>query len=194
MKDGNTMRGGTKTTWGAAGLLFCAVAWGGPVPSGPIAELTVHCAWGYTSSEAACTALIERLEAVERPSRAERLALIWSRNLLRGFDPRPGGEACAATEALAAEHPDYADALYHLSHCTGLDLEESVALLLRAAEIEPGNYRVVEALFTTADALHPAMIDPGTAVALRAAPYESAKARVPWRRSVLPEERAPTPW
>lgn len=194
MKKGNKMKRGNKTTWAAACLLFCAAAWGGPVPSGAmIAELKVHCAWGSTSSETACTALIERLEAVERPSRAQRLALIWSRNYLRGFDPRPGGEACVATEALAAEHPDYADALYYLSHCTGLDLEESVALLLRAAEIEPDNYRVVEALFTTADTLHPETIDPGTAAMLREALYESAKARVPWRRSVLPEERAADP-
>lgn len=175
-------------------MLLCAAAWGGPVPSGPMAELTVHCAWGYTSSEAACTALIERLEVVERPSRAERLALIWSRNLLRGFDPRPGGEACAATEALVAEHPDYADALYHLSFCAGVTgHEESLRLLLRAAEIEPDNYRVVRDLFTTAETLPPETIDRGTAAALREALYESAKARVAWRRSVLPKERAADP-
>lgn len=133
-----------KTTLAAGGLLFCAaVAWSGPVPTGVLGELERYCTWGRAVSEAACTALIERLEGVERPSRDERLALIWSRKLLSGLDSilHRGDEVCVETEALAAEHPDDADALYYLSFCTGHD--ESVALLQRAAEKEPDNYRVL---------------------------------------------------
>lgn len=179
---------GTQTLGAAAGLLFFAAAWGLGPSDDVIAEVEVHCAGGYTASEAACTTLIERLEAVERPTRAESLALIWA----RGFDPRPDGQACVATAALAAEHPDYADALYFLSFCTQAP-EEYVALLRRAAEIEPDNYRVVDALFIAADTRHPGTIDPGTATALREALYESAKARVPWRRAVLPKDHADDP-
>ena len=190
------MRKGDKTTLAAGCLLCAAAAWADPVPSGPMAELVVHCNEGLTSSEAACTALAERLEAVEWPSRDERLALIWSRNSLRRVD-YPDAEACAATDALAAEHPDYADALYHLSFCTGD--EETVALLRRAAEIEPDNYRVLRFLLTWVDTLPPEgmeraafeMIDPGTLSAYREALYEAAGARVSWRRAFLPTDADP---
>ena len=185
------MRKGNKTTLSAACLLCVAAAGADPVPSGPMAELTVHCAWARTSPEARCTALIERLEALERPSRDERLALIWSRELRRGLDSFPSDEACAATEALSAEHPDYADALYYVSFCT--DHGESVALLLRAAEIEPDNYRVLRSLFTLAQTFPPEVVDPGTVAAYREALYEAARARVPWRRTVLPKEKAADP-
>ena len=188
------MRKGNKTTLAAGCLLCAAAAWADPVPSGPLAEHMVHCNLGLTSSEAACTALAERLEAVEWPSRAERLAMIWSRNSQRGTD-YPGAEACAATDALAAEHPDYAEALYYLSLFTGD--EESVALLRRAAEIEPDNYRVLRFLLTLVETFPSEgertafeMIDPGTLAAYREALYEAARARVSWWRAVLPKEHA----
>ena len=187
------MRKGNNSALVAGGCLLCvAAAWSDPVPLEPMAELKVHCAWGSTSSEAACTALIDRLEAVERPSRDERLALIWSRRLLRGLDTLDvGEETCEAVEALAVEHPNYADALYYLSFCTGD--EESLGLLLRAAEIDPDNYHVLDTLLTLADAFPPGIINPETLAAHRESLYEAARARVPWRRAVLPKERAANP-
>ena len=187
------------TRLGLAGcLLWAAAPWADPVPTGPMADYHVHCNWGQISSEAACAALADRLGGVERPSREERLALVWSRNRLRGASSISRAEACSATEAIVAEHPDYADALFRLSRCAHMGLrqtgaDDAVALLRRAAESEPDNYLVLRHLLRIAgQGGNAAGIDPGTLVTYRESLYAAAKARLDWRRAVLPEEAEPT--
>ena len=199
MKGGNGMTTIKATRLGLAGcLLWAAAPWADPVPTGPMADYHVHCNWGQISSEAACAALADRLGGVERPSREERLALVWSRNRLRGASSISRAEACSATEAIVAEHPDYADALFRLSRCAHMGLrqtgaDDAVALLRRAAESEPDNYLVLRHLLRIAgQGGNAAGIDPGTLVTYRESLYAAAKARLDWRRAVLPEEAEPT--
>ncbi len=179
------------TRIGLAGWLLCAAAWADPAPSGPMTDYEAHCTWGRLSSKAACAHLADRLGKVEWPSREERLALVWSRNELRGTDSLGRAEACSATEAIVAEHPDYADALFHLSRCAVMGLrqagaDDEVALLLRAAESEPDNYLVLRHL--TGRWIDTTGIDSGTLAAYRESLYAAARARVDWQRAVLPEE------
>jgi len=72
--------------------------------------------------------------------------------------------------------------------------ESSVALLKRAAEIEPDNYLVLQRLLWQVEGLHPEAprvpgwdpdADPATLAAWREAMYEAGKARAVWWRAVL---------
>lgn len=174
------------------GCLLCAAGWADPVPSGPMADYEAHCTWGRFSSKAACADLADRLGDIELPSREEGLALVWS---LRETGALGTARACAATEAIVAEDPDYADALFLLSRCAvmGLrqeDAADAAALLLRARESEPDNYLVLDHL--TGEWSDATGIDPGTLAVYRESLYAAAKARLGWRRAVLPKETLTT--
>ena len=185
----NKKRNGIATIKRSAGLLCAAAAWAAgaehPVPSGPMADYAAHCTWGRLSAKGACADLADRLGAVEQPARDERLAHVWSQLETGALGT---AEACSATEAIATEHPDYADALFLLSRCAVMGLrgvDDSVALLRSAAESDPDNYLVLRHLtepFTDA-----AGIDPGTMAGYRESLYAVAKARVAWRRAVMPK-------
>ncbi len=196
----------TKGWLAAAGLLCTTVSWGDPVPTGPMSEYLVHCNSWVTYSAESCARLADRLAAVERPIRAERLALLKSRSVLAR---RAGREAddCAGLAAISADHPDYAYALYFLSHCVPPAAsqpggESSVALLKRAAEIEPDNYLVLERLLFLVEGFPPEAaglsgrvsdIDPGSLAAYREAMYEAGKARAVWWQAVLKDAEPDDP-
>ena len=193
MNGGNDMTTTKAMRIGLAGCLLCASgAWGDSAPSsGPMADYQAHCTWGRFSSKAACASLADRLGDVEHPSRDELLALVWSRNELRGAASLSRAEACSATEAIVAEHPDYADALFLLSRCAVMGLrkvgdDDAVALLLRAAESEPDNYLVLKHLTSQWSDIA-GTIHPGALAAYRESLYAAAKGRVDWRRAALPE-------
>ena len=170
-----------------------AVTWGSPVPSGVIAEYLVHCdPWAMTYSEASCAGLVDRLDAAEDPSRDERLALLLVRRKSLSRE-----EGCAGLEAIVADHPDYAYAMYYLSlyGCVN-DKKESVALLRRAAEIEPDNYHVLAWLLISIEGLPEAAdfdvgrdfeIDPSQIAEYREALYEAGMARAAWWQAVVKE-------
>lgn len=171
--------------WLAAGSLFCAAGtWASPVPTGAMADYHLQCGWGPTYSEAGCAALADRLEALEGPSRDERLALLLSRRIVAGRGGEPGaGAFCAGVRAIVADHPDYAEALSRLaSYCA--DYGEGIALHRRALEIEPDNHGALRsllhviALFPHLEQVHE--IDPGTLAAYREARYEAAREREAW--------------
>ena len=177
-----------------------AVSWGAPVPSGVIAEYLVHCdPWAMTYSEAACAGLVDRLEAAADPSRDERLALLLVRRRSLSRE-----EGCAGLEAIAADHPDYANVLHYLSlyGCVN-DKKESVALLRRAAEIEPDNYRVLAWLLISIEGLPEASddlsvggdfeIDPVQIAEYREALYEAGMARAAWWQTVVKEAQPDEP-
>ena len=186
------MKTKTRSRLAAAGLLCAAVSWGDPVPTGPISDYLVHCRSWATYSAESCGRLADRLAAVERPTRAERLALFMARvELGREADDCPG------LADLTADHPDYAYALYFRSYCVPPVArqpggESSVALLRRAAEIEPDNYLVLEQLLWQLEGLHPeeprlpggADADPAMLAAWREAMYDAGLARAVWWRTV----------
>ena len=194
------MKTKTRSRLAAAGLLCAAVSWGDPVPTGPISDYLVHCHSWATDSAESCARLAARLAAVERPTRAERLALFMSRVVL-------GREAddCPGLAAISADHPDYAYALYFLSYCvppvaSPAGGESAVALLRRAAEIEPDNYLVLERLITLVEGFPPEAagfsgrvsdIDPGSLAAYREAMYEAGLARAVWWQTVDAEPDDP---
>ena len=156
-----------------------------------MADYQAHCTWGRFSSKAGCESLADRLGDVEHPSRDELLALVWSRNELRGAASLSRAEACSVTEAIVAEHPDYADALFLLSRCAVMGLrkvgdDDAVALLLRAAKSEPDNYLVLKHLTSQWSDIG-GIIDLGALAAYRESLYAAAKGRVDWRRAVLPK-------
>ena len=185
------------------GALLCAAApWGDPVPSGAMAEYLVHCdPWSPAEDATACAELVERLAAADSPSRDERLALLLlRRNSLVGAGVAPD-EGCAGLEAISADHPEYAEALYYIAlyDCAG-GKSESVAVLRRAAEIEPGSYRVLDSLLMLVEGFPPeadgrgmvAGIEPGTLgidadtlAGYREAFYEAGKAYTAWRHAVF---------
>ncbi len=181
----------------AAGLLCATGPWADPVPTGPISEYLVHCRSWMSFSAEACARLGDRLAAVERPTRAERLALLMARGTLARSAGREADD-CPGLAAIAADHPDYAYALYFLSYCVPKDAppgeESSVGLLKRAAEIEPDNYLVLERLLWQVEGLRleaPRLpgrgpdADPATLAAWREAMYEAGKARAVWWQAVL---------
>ncbi len=166
----------------ALGLLLCAAgaSWASSVPSGAMADYYLQCGWLY--SEAGCAALADRLEAVEFPSRDERLALVLSRRIVPGRDGGEPGEPCSDLHAIAADHPDYAEGLSHLAGCA--QHREAVALLRRALEIERDNYGALRSLLRMIDHFLPDElvheIGPGAVAAYREALYASALERAAW--------------
>ncbi|MYK45874.1 MAG: hypothetical protein F4029_06565 [Gammaproteobacteria bacterium] len=96
----------------------------------------------------ACAALADRLEALESPGPEDRLALLWARRSLAGLrgEAVPKGDFCAGVTTLAADHPDYTDALHNVALFCTADLVESTALLVRALQTEPGNYGALSSL------------------------------------------------
>jgi len=195
--------------WLAAGALFCAAApWADPVPSGAMAEYLVHCdPWSPVDDADACAELVGRLAAADSPSRDERLALLLlRRNSLVGAGVARD-EGCAGLEAISADHPDYAEALYYLAiyDCAGGG-RESVGLLRRAAEIEPENYRVLDSLLMRVEGFPPEAdgggmvpgiepgtlgIDPDTLAGYREAFYEARKAYTAWRHAAFGDADGP---
>ena len=186
-----------KVLLAAGGLLCTAVPWGDPVPSGAMAEYLVHCdGWSLTDSAASCTALLDRLAAVEHPSRDERLALLLSR---KGISHAQG---CAGLEAISGDHPDYAEVLYYLGLYGCVSEGENVALMRRALEIEPDNYRVLSWLLLSVEGHPPeatdypgtvADIDPGSLAAYREALYEAGLARAVWWQEVMKDAEPDDP-
>ena len=171
-----------------------------------MSEYLVHCHSWVTYSADSCARLANRLAAVERPTGAERLALLKSRAVLAGSDGFAADD-CAGLAAIAADHPDYAYALYFLSYCVPAVAdqpggESSVALLRRAAEIEPDNYLVLERLLLLVEGHPPEAaglsgrvsdIDPGSLAAYREAMYEAGKARAAWWQAVLKDAEPDDP-
>lgn len=189
------------------GLLCAAASWGDPVPdpAGPMSEYLVHCHSWATYSAAACARLADRLAAAESPTREERLALLKARVRLAR---RAGQEAddCPGLAAIAEDHPDYAYALYFLADCVPWDApgdggESAVGLLLRAAEIEPDNFLVLQWLLMLVEGHPPeeaprlsgSEIDPSRLAAYREALYEAGKARAVWWRAVLEDAEPDDP-
>lgn len=195
--------------WLASGALLCAAApWGNPVPSGVMAEYLVHCdPWSPADDAEACAELVGRLAAQDNPSRDERLALLLlRRNSLVDAGVAPD-EGCAGLEAISADHPDYAEALYYLAlyDCAG-GRRESAAVLRHAAAIEPDNYRVLDGLLMLVDGLPPEAdgrgmvpgiepgtlgIDPDTLAEYREAYYEAGKAYTAWRQAAFGDDDLP---
>jgi len=180
-----------------AGLLFAAVSWSDPVPKGPMSEYLVHCRSWVSYSGEFCARLADRLAAVERPTRAERLALLMARVRLERRAGRTTDD-CPGLAAIVADHPDYAYALYFLSYCvppkpSQPGVESSVDLLRRAAEIEPDNYLVLERLLLLVEGFPPEAaglsgrvsdIDPASLATYREAMYEAGVARATWWQEV----------
>ena len=177
-----------------AGALLCAVSpWGEPVPSGALAEYLVHCdPWSPMDSAEACAELSGRLAAAENPSRDERLVLLLLRRKSLGGPGVSREEGCAGLQAISADHPDYADALYYVALYGCVAGGDSVALLRRAAELEPDNYRVLEHLLGLVEGDPPewaglngrvSEIDPDTLAVYREAMYEAAKPYAAWWRA-----------
>lgn len=191
----------SKVQWGlaAAGLFWAAATWAVPVPTGVMSEYLVHCHSWLSESVAACVRLADRLAAVETPTRAERLALHKARVALgRESDDCPG------LAEITADHPDYAYALYFLSFClspTATGGESAVAMLKRAAEIEPDNFLVLQRLLLLVDGFppespqaygpdviaDPVVGDKSALAAYREAMYEAGKARADWWQMVMKE-------
>ena len=182
-----------------AGLLCAAAGAGDSVPSGAMADYLVHCdEWAPTDSVAACAALADRLEAAEDPSPDERLALLLVRR-----ESLTRAEGCGGLEAISADHPDYAEVLYYQSLYDCVAEDESVALLKRAAEIEPGNYLVLQWLVWDAEGLrpegpripgtYPPDADPATLAAWREAMYEAGKARAAWWQAAMADAEPDDP-
>ena len=173
-------------TWlAAASLLWAANTSASPVPSGAMADYHLECNWAGTLSQAGCAALVDRLAALEWPSRDERLALLVSRDALADWrgESLARAEVCAGLRAIVADHPDYAVALYQLAHnCTREG--DGVTLLRRALEIEPDNHDALSILlFRARRSPHDeriAEIGSQTLAAYREALYESAKERDAW--------------
>ena len=183
----------------AAGLLCAAAAAGDPVPSGALAGYRVHCdPWSPIDSASACAALIDRLEAAEDPSPEERLALLLVRR-----ESLTRAEGCGGLEGISADHPDYAEVLYYLSLYDCVAEDESVALLKRAAEIEPDNYLVLEWLIWEVEGLRPEGpripgrdhpdADPATLAAWREAMYQAGKARAVWWQAAMANAQPDAP-
>ena len=180
-----------------AGLLCAAAGAGDSVPSGAMADYLVHCdEWAPTDSVAACAALADRLEAAEDPSPDERLALLLIRR-----ESLTRAQGCGDLEAVSADHPDYADVLRYLAlYGCGGGKSQSVALLRRAAELEPDNHHVLGSLLRELEGFPPehmmlapmieaagfvvpgrvSGIDPSVLAGYRDAYYESAKAYAAW--------------
>ena len=181
----------------AGGLLCTAVPWGDPVPSGAMAEYLVHCdGWSLTKSAASCAGFLDRLAAVEHPSPDERLALLLSR---KGISH---GEGCAGLQTIADDHPDYAEVLYYLGLYGCGSEAENVALMRRALEIEPDNYRVLSWLLLSVEGHPPEApdlprtvsdIDPGSLAAYREALYEAGLARAFWWQEVMKDAEPDDP-
>ena len=166
----------------AAGFLLCAVgiiSWGSPMPSGAMADYYLKCGWMY--SETGCAALADRLEAVEFPSREERLALVLSQRIVSGSGEP--WEHCSDLRVIAADHPDYAEALHQVALCA--EHREAVALLRRALEIEPDNYGALGSMVHWIDHVLPRElvheIGPGAVAAYREALYVSAVKNAAWK-------------
>ena len=189
-----------------AGALLCAVSpWSEPIPSGAMAEYLVHCdPWSPVDSAEACAELVGRLAAAENPSRDERLALLLLRRKSLGGPGVSREEGCAGLEAISADHPDYAEVLLYLAlyGCVE-DQSESVALLRRAAEFEPDNYRVLESLITRVEGFPPELadfegsvygIDADTVAVYREAMYEAAKAYAAWWHAAEEDAEPDEPW
>ena len=184
-----------------AGLLWAAPSWAGPVPEGAMADYHLQCAW-VTYSEPACEALADRLGALERPARDERLALLGARQTLaaaRGGDTPP--EHCAGVRALVRDHPDYAEAVYRLAVDCSADRDELMARLRRALAIEPDNYHALSTLLALAEGLSGEGPGPGapniapeTLGAYREALYGAARERTDWLASVYPNKNAWVVW
>ena len=186
-----------KVLLAAGGLLCMTVPWGDPVPSGAMAEYLVHCdGWSLTHSAASCAEFLDRLAALEHPSRDERLALLLSR---KGISHEEG---CAGLQAIAGDHPDYAEVLYYLGLYGCVSEGENVALMRRALEIEPDNYRVLAWLLLSVEGHPPeapdfpgtvADIDPGSLAAYREALYEAGLARGVWWQEVMKDAEPDDP-
>ena len=182
----------------AAGLLRTAVPWGDPIPSGAMAEYLVRCdSWSPTYSAASCAGLVDGLTVVEHPSRDERLALLLSRR--KGLSR---AEGCAGLEAISGDHPDYAEVLYYLGLYGCVSQGENVALMRRAVEIEPDNYRVLAWLLTSVEGHPPEApvlpgrvsdIDPGSLATYREALYEAGLARAVWWQEVTKDAEPDDP-
>ena len=112
------------------------------------------------------------------------------------LDRLAGGEAddCPGLAAIAADHPDYAYALYFLSFCVSQTplsaggTSDAVEMLKRAAEIEPDNFLVLERLLPLAEGFPPDSreyggvyeIDSLSIAGWREALYEAGLARAAW--------------
>ena len=186
-----------KVLLAAGGLLCTAVPWGDPVPSGAMAEYLVHCdGWSLTHSAASCAGFLDQLAAEEHPSHDERLALLLSR---KGISH---GEGCAGLQAIADNHPDYAEVLYYLGLYGCVSEAENVALMRRALEIEPDNYRVLSWLLLSVEGHPPEApdhprtvsdIDSRSLAAYREALYEAGLARAVWWQEVMKDAEPDDP-
>ena len=191
----------TRNTIGllAAVALYAAASWGGPLPSGAMADHHLQCAWGHTASEAACSDLVDRLAQAAWPSREERLALILSRHVLADWRGEEAtydrGALCADLRAVAADHPDYADPLPKLAlFCA--DGDEYIALLLRAVEIDPDNFDALYSLLHRgwgAGAEAEEKVAAGPLAAHREALYEAARQHAVWEASAAASRNVTVP-
>ena len=183
-----------------AGAFYAAASWGGPLPTGAMADYHLQCNWGHTASEAACSDLVDGLAQAAWPSPDERLALILSRDVLadwrgekRTADDR--GALCTDLRAIAADYPDYADPLPQLaSHCA--DGDEYIGLLLRAIEIDRDNFYALYSLLHRgwgAGAEAEEKVAPVVLAAYREALYEAARQHAVWEASAAASKNVPVP-
>ena len=171
-----------------AGMLCATAAWTSSGPAPAMADYHTQCE--LRSDANACAALAERLEALESPGPEDRLALLWARRSLAGMrgEAVPKGDFCAGVRILAADHSGYADALHNLALFCTADLVESTALLVRALQIEPGNYGALSSLVSRVHG--PAGgefanlgVAPEDLEKHREALYEAARVRAKWKAS-----------
>ena len=183
----------------AAVCLLCASStWAESVPSGAVAEYYTNCSHATSNLETDCAEFIARLEALEWKKRDEELALLWSRKAMASFRDEEFSEEefCAEARSIVISHPDYAEAVYNLVHCTDV-LDDTIALLRKALEFEPDNFRMLDLLLLQVEGWDPSAhvvpgvdrgVEPEALDAYRHALYEAAKTHVAWEASVAPED------
>ena len=191
----------------AVSLLWAATPWTNAHAAGAMDDYHVQCEVHSVATVTTCAALVMRLEELEQPDRAERLALLSARWTLAGLRGEPGQPSaedfCAGVRTLATDHPDYADALLDFALFCGGGLVEStttdplVALSTRlhhVLEIEPGNFRALFALLmlvhgTSGWENNDAVVEevgPENLAGYREALYVAAKDRAAWALAAYP--------
>lgn len=132
----------------------------------------------------ACEALATRLQAIESPTREERLAALRAGNVAGN-----GTIAfCTGLRQHLESYPDDPDALGDLALCADEDANR-IALLKRALEIDAGNYHALSSLLFFAwhsgDATE---MEPSALAGHRAALYDLARARAAERATDFPRD------
>ncbi len=187
-----------------ATALLCAAVPSTAHAAGAMDDYHIQC-HVHSDAAATCASLVARLEALERPARDERLALLNARNTLAGWRGEPaqprGREFCAGVRALATDHPDYADAIHDLAFCdAGFDGSDDprVALgtgLRRVLEIDPGNFRALRSFLMLVHgasgwdnnaAITEDIESEDDLAGYREALYEAAKDRAEWASAAYP--------